>query len=114
MRSSEEWEYISIVVMLLYLAVNTCPYISYAVHPCASYFHNLKRGHEIVVKQIVRYLRVTRNKGLIMNLDRKKFRLDLFVDADFAGLFASENRDNIISFKSRTGILLTFGTVTIC
>ena len=36
-----------------------------------------------------------------------------FGDVDFAGLFVSKNRDNIISVKSRTGILLIFGTVPI-
>ena len=39
--------------------------------------------------------------------------LDLFVDADFAGLFTSEDKVDPISVKSRTCILLTFGTVSI-
>ena len=48
-----------------------------------------------------------------MNPDRKQLRLDLFADADFAGLFTSENRDDPISVNSRTVILLIYGTVPI-
>ena len=48
-----------------------------------------------------------------MRFDRNQLRSDLFVDADFAGLFASEDRDDPISVRSCICILLAFGTVYI-
>ena len=39
--------------------------------------------------------------------------LDLFSDADFAGLFTSEDKNDPVSAKSRTGIILNFGGVLI-
>ena len=45
--------------------------------------------------------------------DKKRLSLDLFADADFAGLFASEDRKDPISVKSRTRVLLTLGGVPI-
>ena len=110
----EDWEYRSIVGMLLYLAGSTRPDISYAVHQCARFSHNPKASHEIGVKHIVRYLKVTRDKGLIMKPDAENLKLDLFADADFAGLYASEDKLDPISVKSRTGVLLNFGGVPVC
>ena len=37
----------------------------------------------------------------------------MFTDADFAGLFISEDREDPVSIKSRTCIILTFGEVLI-
>ena len=51
----EEWEYRSIVGMLLYLAGSTRPDISYAVHQCARFSHKPKASHEIGVTHIVWY-----------------------------------------------------------
>ena len=55
----------------------------------------------------------TQTKGLIMKPDNSKVQLDLYTDADFASLFISEDKDDPISVKSRTGMLLTFGDVPI-
>ena len=109
----EEWEYRSIVGMLLYLAGSTRPDISYAVHQCTRLSHQPKSSHDIGVKHIVRYLKGTRDKGLIMKPISKNLKLDLFADADFAGLFASEDKMDPISVKSRTGVILNFGGVPI-
>ena len=67
----------------------------------------------MALKQIGRYLKGTKDLGLIMKPNKTKLSLDLFADADFAGLFAAEDKDNPISVKSRTGVLLTFGEVPI-
>ena len=39
--------------------------------------------------------------------------LNLFEDADFAGWFISEDKNEPISVKSRTGILLKIGDIPI-
>jgi hypothetical protein len=58
---SENWEYRSIVGMMLYLAGSTRPDIAYVVHQCARFSHNPKRSHEIGVKHIARYLKGTQS-----------------------------------------------------
>ena len=56
----------------------------------------------------------TRDKGIIMKPCMiENLQFNLYADADFAGLFASEDKTDPISVKSRTGILLTLGDVPI-
>ena len=92
---------------------STRPDIAYAVHQCDRFSHNPRRSHEVVLKQIGRYLKGTKAKELIMKPNKTKLSLDLFTDADFAGLFAVEDKGDPISVKSRTCILLNFGEVPI-
>jgi hypothetical protein len=49
---NETWEYSSVVGMLMYLATNTRPYISYAVHQAARDSHGARNSHAIDVKRI--------------------------------------------------------------
>ena len=58
----ENWEYASIIGMLMYLANNTRPDIAHAVHACARYTHNPKKSHATAVKHILRYLQGTKRK----------------------------------------------------
>ena len=55
----ENWDYRSIVGMMLYLAGSTRPDIVYAVHQCDRFSHSPKRSNEIGVKHIARYLKGT-------------------------------------------------------
>jgi hypothetical protein len=91
--------------MLMYVANNTRPDIAYAVHQCARYTHNPCHLHAIAVKKIIRYLKGTSDKGLIME-PSKDISLDCYVDADFAGLYGVEDSQNPVSVKSRTGYVL--------
>jgi hypothetical protein len=61
------WAYDSIIGMLMYLAGNTCPDISYAVHQAARFTHCPRRSHAAGVKRILCYLKQTRSEGLILN-----------------------------------------------
>ena len=109
----EDWEYRFIVGMMLYLSGSTRPDIVYAVHQCTIFSHNPKRSHEVGLKHIARYLKGTKDKGIIITPDSKILRLDLFAGANFAGLFASEDTYDPVSVKSRTGIILNFGRTPI-
>jgi hypothetical protein len=104
-KFDETWEYASIVGMLMFLANNTRPDIAYAAHQCARFTHAPKQTHALAVKKIVRYLQGTKNKGLFMK-PIKEFSIDCYVDADFAGLYGSEDDQDPISAKSRTGYVL--------
>ena len=107
----EGWDYSSIVGILLYLTGSTRPDISYAVHQCTRFSHSPKRSHELGVKYIARYLKKT--EEIIMNPDRKKMRIKMFADADFAGLCTTEDKMNPVSVKSRSEVLLTLRNVPI-
>ena len=109
----ENWVYISIVGMILYLGGSTRPDIAYAVHQCVRFSRGSKRSHEIGVKHIARYLKGTQAKGIIMTPDKENLRVDMFCDADVAGLYSTEDKIDPVSVKSRSGVLLTFGNVPI-
>ena len=83
------------------------------VMKCASFSHNSKKSHEIGVKHIDRYLQGTKDTGLILAPDARKLQLDLYADADFTGLFATEDEHDLVSVKSRTRVLLIFRGVLI-
>ena len=62
----EYWYYRSIVGMMLYLAGSNRPDIAYAVHQCARFSYSAKQSNGIGIKHIVRYLKGTQTKGIIM------------------------------------------------
>ena len=103
----QTWHYRSVIGMLNYLAASTRPDILFAVHQCARFSANPKLSHERAVKRIVRYLKGTKEKGIIMNPDRDK-GIQCFVDADFAGGYSNETKDDPVSVFSRTGYVLFY------
>ena len=105
--SEEGFEYAAAVGMLLYLANNTRPDIAFAVHQCARFTHSPRQSHGKAVKRIVRYLQGTKDKGLIFT-PTEDLVVDCYVDADFAGLWKSEDDQDPVCVKSRTGYVLEF------
>ena len=103
---SEEWNYWSVVGMLLYLASNSRPDIAFAVHQVARFSHDPRKSHAVALKRIVRYLKGTRDKGMIFK-PSNNWKVDCYVDADFCGLWGSEDPDDPIVTKSRTGYIIT-------
>ena len=108
---NEDWEYSSVVGKLLYL-VNTRPDIQFAVHQCARFTHSPKASHAVAVKRICRYLKGTRNRGLVYkpdSIDGHEIQLDAYVDADFSGLYGIEDSQDPVSSRSRTGFVFLLG-----
>ena len=104
----ESWNYATVIGMLMYLASNSRPDIAFAVHQCARFTHAPRASHEQAVKRILRYLIGTKSRGLVFSPNSDgSLQLDCFVDADFAGLWGSEDDQDPISVKSRTGYVLT-------
>ena len=91
----------------MYLASNSRPDIAFAVHQCARFSHCVRASHEKSILRFCKYLKGTRENGLIMRPNRK-LKVECFVDAGFAGLCAAENPEDPISVKSRTGYLIKF------
>ena len=100
----ETWNYRAICGMLLYLSTNTRPDISFAVSQVCRFSHDPKQSHATAVKMILRYLKKTADKGLIINVNT--FELELYVDADFCGLFGQEDPNDPVSSRSRTGYIV--------
>ena len=61
---TDTWNYHSVVGMLLYLLTNSRPDISYAVSQVCQFTHDPKQSHAVAVKQIVRCLAGTKDKGI--------------------------------------------------
>jgi hypothetical protein len=108
----EDWEYASIVGMLMYLADNTRPDIAYAVHQAARHTYIPRASHYVAIKRILRYLKGTRTKGIYFKPDDSD-RFDYYVDADFAGLFSVEDGQQSIAAKSRTGYVNMYSGVLV-
>jgi hypothetical protein len=103
--AEQDWNYASIIGMLLYLAGNSRPDIAFAVHQAARFTHAPKASHEKAVIRICRYLKGTRNEGLVLQPSRK-LKVDCYVDADFGGLFGAEDPLDPMCAKSRTGFVI--------
>jgi len=105
----ETWSYRGICGMLLYLSTNTGPDISFAVSQVYRFGHDPKKSHASAVKTILRYLKKTRDKGILVNTNNNLYKLDLYCDADMAGLFGREDPANPDSVRSRTGYIIFLG-----
>ena len=104
----DEWNYRSIVGMMLYLSTNTRPDIAFAVSQVARFSHRPRKSHATAVKTIVRYLAGSLDQGVVYKRP-ETLSLDCFVDADFAGLYGRENPENPTCAKSRTGYIISIG-----
>ena len=84
-EAKRDWpnSYASVIGMMLYLASNTIPDISFAVHQCAQFTNNTKSSHETSVKRICRYVQGNKGNFLVFNPSNKLVVL-FYADADYA------------------------------
>ena len=101
----EDWNYRSIIGMLLYLSTNTRPDISFAVSQVARFSNAPKKSHATAVKRIIRYLLRTADQGTCFK-PHEELTLDCYVDADFAGLYHRDPDHERSSALSRTGYII--------
>ena len=113
LEATKHFNYASVVGMLLYLSGHSRPDITYAVNCAARYMFNPMKSHEEALKRIGRYLKTTRDMGLILKpvCDQDGgadvLQIDSYPDADFAGMYGHESPDDPASVKSRTGFIIT-------
>ena len=104
----KSFHYRSIIGKLNYLERGTRSDISYITHQCARFVENPKESHAKAVRWLGRYLRSTKDKGLILKPDSSR-DLEVFVDADFSGNWDSKNaaqdRDTA---RSRHGYIISY------
>ncbi|KAL7565945.1 hypothetical protein ACA910_008403 [Epithemia clementina (nom. ined.)] len=110
----QDFHYRRVVGKLNFLEKSTRPDIAYAVHQCARFCDNPKKSHADAVRRIGKYLKSTRDKGLIFKPEKEK-SFECWVDADFcSGYRPGENNAlDPMSSKSRSGWVLTYASCPI-
>ena len=103
---SATWSYRSVVGMMSYLANTTRPDISMPVHQCARFGNDPRKSHQDALKRIGRYLKATKDKGIVLTPGEPTF--EVFVDADYAGGYSKETNADPSSVISRTGYVITY------
>ena len=102
----QDYNYASVVGMLLYLSGHSRPDICFAVSQVARFIHNHKRSHEIAIERIGKYLYQTKEEGLILKPSKDEFSMSCYVDSDFAGLWNVEDQSSPESVRSRAGYVI--------
>jgi hypothetical protein len=106
------FDYRSIIGKLNYLEKGTRADISYITHQCARFATNPKVEHGEAIKWLGRYLKGTRDKGLILKPDGKS-GLEIYVDADFAGNWDPADTQSRDSARSRHGYIVKYNNCPI-
>jgi hypothetical protein len=109
---NDTYNYRSVIGKIGYLALNTRLEVSLANHQCARFSNDPRTPHGVALKRIGRYLLGTRDKGMIVHPTRD-LTLNCYADADFAGLFSTSDPDDPKSVKSRSGFIITLGTIPV-
>ncbi|KAL7464856.1 hypothetical protein ACHAXS_005184 [Conticribra weissflogii] len=102
-----QWKYRTLTGMLGYLQGTSRPELAMATHQCARFNTYPKLCHERAIKRICKYLLGSMDKGLIFSPDISK-GLECYVDANFAGGWASGETENPESVLSRTGYVIMY------
>ena len=76
--------------MLLYLSGNTCPDIAFTVNCCVQYMFCPKRSHEFVLKILVRYLKHTQDRCLVLDPNFNIFKVDVYPDSYFEVMYGKK------------------------
>ncbi|CAG7718015.1 unnamed protein product, partial [Allacma fusca] len=89
-----------IVGALLFVMRCCRPDVAYAVNKLSRYFQNYEKKHMEAAKEVLRYLRTTKNMGIRYFPSQRDNKLVGFCDADFV----SDRMER----KSTTGVIFTF------
>ena len=112
-EANRDWphSYASVIGMMFYMASNTRPDVSFAVHQCSRFTHYTKASHETSVKRICRYIQGTKENGLVFN-PSNKLVTDCYSDTDSAGLWGHEDPQDPICSRSRTDFAVSFAELS--
>ena len=107
-RFDGSFHYRSIIGKLNFLEKSTRPDIAFITHQCARYTTDPRKEHGAAIRWLARYLKGTRNKGLILSPRHDK-DLEVFVDADFAGSWDPKEAHIRDTARSRHGYVIFYG-----
>ena len=97
--------YKSLVGSLMHASVSTRPDISYSTNFVAQYLSNPSKKHWSAAKRILRYLKGTRDLGLLYKRSQQNLILHGYSDADWAG--------NVDTRRSTTGYCFLLGNCVV-
>jgi hypothetical protein len=104
------YNYRSAAGMLSYLSGTTRLDTCFATHQICRFSANPREPHHVALKQIVQYLKKTRDEGMVIRpLGTKSNKLTCYTDSDFAGLYSKEDPQDPTSTRSRTGFVICIG-----
>ena len=103
----KSFHYRSVIGKLNYLEKGTRSDISYITHQCARFTEEPKECHGKAIRWLARYLKATRDKGLILRPNPSR-NLEVFVDADFSGNWDQNDSNNRDTARSRHGYIVTY------
>lgn len=106
------FNYRSVIGKLNYLERGSRPDIAYIVHQCARFTADPRMEHGAALKWLGRYLKGTRDKGLILKPNLNK-QMEVYVDADFAGNWNYDEGDHRDTARSRHGYFITYAGIPI-
>lgn len=92
---------------LNYLEKGSRPDISYITHQCARFSIDPKEEHARALRWLGRYLKGTRDKGIILKPDLNR-SLEVHVDADFVGNWDKDETDDPDTARSRHGYIISY------
>jgi len=101
------FHYRSVIGKLNYLEKGSRPDIAFIVHQCARFCETPKVEHGNAIRWVVKYLKGTRNRGVILN-PNSDLGLEVFVDADFAGNWDPKEFTDRDTARSRHGYIIQF------
>ena len=107
-RFDKSFHYRSIIGKLNFLEKSTRPDIAFITHQCARYTSDPRKEHGAAIRWLARYLKGTRNKGIVMNPKSDK-GLEVYVDADFAGSWDPKESHIRDTARSRHGYVIFYG-----
>ena len=111
-EENEFFNYRSVIGKLNYLEKGTRPDIAYITHQCARFSSCPKKEHGDAIKWLGKYLKGTRDKGLILKPDGS-CGLEVYVDADFAGNWDPKETQDRDTARSRHGYFIMFANCPI-
>ena len=101
------FHYRSVIGKLNFLEKSTRSDIAYAVHQCARFSSDPRKPHGDAVTWTGRYLKSTKDQGLVLRPTKQSF--EVYADSDFAGAWNKEDApDDPDTARSRTGYVIFY------
>ena len=79
----EQWNYASVIGVLIYPSLDTHPEIKFVLHQCSWFSHVSRASHKEAIKHICQYLQGFKGNGLTFH-PNNSLEIYLYVDAFFA------------------------------